>query len=137
MLIQGIAEKLREKKLKVTPQRIAVLETIFLLNNHPTAESIVEYISDRQPNISVATVYKVLDVFAGKGLIARVKTENGIMRYDAITEHHHHLYCSGSDRIEDYFDNELNKLLRDYFSQKKIPGFEIEDIKLQINGQYK
>jgi Fur family peroxide stress response transcriptional regulator len=58
------------------------------------------------------------------------------MRYDAFLESHHHLYCSDSDRIEDYLDNELNKILENYFEKKRIPGFKIEDIKLQIIGKF-
>jgi Fur family peroxide stress response transcriptional regulator len=58
------------------------------------------------------------------------------MRYDAVMESHHHLYCSESDRIEDYKDNELNELLEKYFEKKKIPDFKIEDIKLQIIGKF-
>ena len=69
-------------------------------------------------------------------LIKKVKTEKDIMRYDAVMESHHHLYCSESDRIEDYKDNELNELLEKYFEKKKIPDFKIEDIKLQIIGKF-
>lgn len=59
------------------------------------------------------------------------------MRYDGILEKHHHLYSSESERIEDYFDNDLNALIEDYFSKKKIAGFEIEEVKLQILGRFK
>ncbi len=58
------------------------------------------------------------------------------MRYDAIIEKHHHLYCSESDRIEDFYDNELNDILETYLKNKKIPNFKIEDIKLQIVGRF-
>jgi Fur family transcriptional regulator, peroxide stress response regulator len=122
--------------LKVTPQRIAILEAIIKLNNHPTVENIIEYIRKNHPNISVATVYKVLEALVVNGLIKKVKTEKDIMRYDAIMDSHHHIYCSDSDRIEDYFDNELNDLLETYFKNKNIPDFNIEDIKLQIIGRY-
>jgi Fur family transcriptional regulator, peroxide stress response regulator len=131
-----ISSRLYEKGLKVTPQRIAIFEAILKLNNHPTAENIIEYIRKNHPNISVATVYKVLDVLVENGLIKKVKTENDIMRYDAIMESHHHIYCSDSDKIEDYMDDDLNKILENYFSEKKIPHFQIEDIKLQIIGKY-
>ena len=131
-----LSRELNAKGLKVTPQRIAVLEAIIILNNHPTAENIMEYIRKIHPNISSATVYKVLDVLVSNGLIKRVKTERDIMRYDAITESHHHIYCSDSDCIEDYNDEELNKLLKDYFHKKQIPNFMIEDLKLHIIGKY-
>lgn len=131
-----ISVKLIEKGLKVTPQRIAILEAIIKLNNHPTAENIVEFIRQNHPNISVATVYKVLDAFVENQLIKRVTTEKDVMRYDAIMEKHHHIYCSDSDRIEDFVDEELNELLSKYFENKQIHGFKIEDIKLQIIGKY-
>jgi Fur family peroxide stress response transcriptional regulator len=133
---EEIITKLIEKGLKITPQRIAILEAIIKLNNHPTAENIIEFIRKNHPNISVATVYKVLEALVAKGLIKKVKTEKDIMRYDAMVESHHHLYCSESDRIEDYKDTELNELLEGYFEKKSIPGFRIEDIKLQIIGQF-
>jgi Fur family transcriptional regulator, peroxide stress response regulator len=136
MQAEEISRQLVEKGLKVTPQRIAVYEALIQLNNHPTAESIINYIKKTYPNIASATVYKVLDALTEKGLIKRVKTEKDIMRYDAILEKHHHLYCSETDRIEDYKDEDLDNLIDDYFRQKGIPEFEIEDIKLQINGKF-
>ena len=57
------------------------------------------------------------------------------MRYDAVMESHHHLYYSDSDRIEDFVDTELNEMIEKYFENKKIPGFKIEDVRLQIIGK--
>lgn len=127
---------LLDKGLKITPQRIAILEAIVKLNNHPTAENIIEYIRTNNPNIATATVYKVLDALIENGLLKKVKTEKDIMRYDAHLEKHHHLYSTDSDRIEDYTDDELNELLEKHFENKGIPGFTIEDIKLQIIGKF-
>ena len=136
MKTKDFSKKLIEKGLKVTPQRIAILEAIFNLNNHPTAENIAEHIRKKNPNISTATVYKVLDAFVSCGLIGRVKTDKDIMRYDAITESHHHIYCTDSDHIEDYKDEDLNRILQDYFNKKSIPDFKIEDLKLHILGRF-
>lgn len=132
-----ISEKLKAKGLRVTPQRLAILEAIIELANHPKADNIIEFIREHHPNIATGTVYKVLDALAENGIITRVKTEKDIMRYDAITENHHHLYSAETTKIEDYFDDDLNRLLAVYFEKKKIPGFEIEDIKLQIIGKFK
>ena len=116
--ISQIKDRLVEKGLKVTPQRIAILEAIYILNNHPTAEMIMDYIKDTHPGISSATIYKVLDALVENQLIKRVKTEKGIKRYDGITENHHHLYCSESEEIEDYMNENLDQLLADYFKNK-------------------
>ena len=132
-----IREQLRKKGLKITPQRLAIFEAVVSLKNHPTAEKIIEYIRINHPNISVGTVYKVLDSLTENDLLIKVKSEKDIMRYDALVAHHHHLYCADTDRIEDYEDPELDKLINAYFEKKQIQDFNIRDIKLQITGTFK
>ncbi len=129
-------EQLKEKGLKITPQRVAIYEAIVKSKNHPTAENVIEYIKANHPNISVGTVYKVLDSLVENELLKKVKTEKDIMRYDAVLSNHHHLYCSQTDRIEDYDDEKLNKLINEYFKKNKIKNFKVQDIKLQITGQF-
>ena len=136
MKIDEIRNKIIERGLKVTPQRVAIFEAIVKLNNHPTAENVIAYIRINHPNIATATVYKVLDALVENGLIKKVKTDKDIMRYDAFLEKHHHLYSSDTDRIEDYMDDELNDILEKHFEKKGIPDFKIEDIKLQIIGKF-
>lgn len=131
-----IKEKLIECGLKITPQRIAILEAIYILNNHPTTENIITYIRKIHPNIASGTVYKVLDTLVENKIVKKIKTEKDIMRYDGILDQHHHLFSSESDRIEDYSDDKLDKLLEEYFKKKKIRGFKVEEIKLQINGRF-
>lgn len=132
-----VSEKLKEQGLKITPQRIAIFEAVLQLNNHPTAENIIDYIRENHPNISVATVYKVLDTLTEHRLLKKVKTERDIMRYDAIVENHHHLYCTDTDKIADYHDEAITRLIEDYFKDHPIKQFTIQDIKLQITGQFK
>ena len=135
-MLSEIRSRLIEKGLRVTPQRVAIYDAILNLKSHPTAEEIIAAIKKDQPHIATGTVYKVLDSLVENGLIVKVKTEKDIMRYDAITENHHHLYCAESDRIEDYFDKDLNELIGNYFEQNGIPHFKIDDIKLQIIGKF-
>jgi Fur family peroxide stress response transcriptional regulator len=131
-----IIARLSGNGLKITPQRIAVLEAVMELRNHPTAENVIEFIKTNHPNIATGTVYKTLETFVEKGLINKVKTDRDIMRYDGITDPHHHLYCSSSNRIEDFTDPELHKMIEDYFNKHRIPNFTIEDIKLQVIGKF-
>jgi len=127
---------LKNSGLKITPQRMAVLEAITDLKNHPTADKIKEYVVKNHPNIAVGTIYKTLETFVEKGLVQKVKTEKDVMRYDAILEKHHHLYCEDTEQIEDFFDDKLNSMLEDYFKKKKIPNFKVKDTKLQIIGTF-
>ena len=132
--IEEIRNKLSEKGLKITPQRISIFKAVYNLDNHPTAESIIENIRKSHPNIATGTVYKVLYTLVENKLIKKVKTDRDIMRYDGMIENHHHLYCSKCDSIEDYWDEELDELLKEYFKKKQFVGFKIEDIVLQIRG---
>lgn len=130
----NVRNQLQEKGLKITPQRVAIFEAIIELDNHPTAEDITAFIKPNHPNISIATVYKVLDTFVENDLLKKVKTDKDIMRYDPHLKNHHHLYCSATNRIEDFEDQTLNNLISDYFKKNKIKNFNIQDIKLQITG---
>ena len=130
-----IKNRLIQNKLKVTPQRVAVFEALLHLN-HPSADRVLDYIRQKHSGVATGTVYHILESFVEKDLVKKVKTDKDIMRYDAIIEKHHHLYCAECDKIVDYFDEELNILLSTYFKQKQIPNFIIEDIKLQIVGKF-
>lgn len=134
--MEDIRAKFSEKGLKITPQRVVIFEAIYKLNNHPTAENIIEYIRESHPNIATGTVYKVLETLVENGLIKKVTTDKVLMRYDGIIENHHHLYCSECNLIEDYRDEELDMLLHKHFKNRNIKGFKIEEIVLQIKGTF-
>lgn len=133
---KNIRDFLPRHGLKITPQRVAVYEAISTLRDHPTADHIIEFIRKNHPNIAVGTVYNTLETFVEKGLIVKVKPNGEAMRYDADLEKHHHLYSKDSQRIEDYYDEDLNRVIEDYFSKKKIPGFRVKDVKVQVIGQF-
>jgi len=137
MTTDYLRDQLKHKGLKVTPQRIAIYEAVVKLKNHPTAENVIDYIKKNHPNISVGTVYKVLDSFVENQLLKKVKNEKDIMRYDAILQQHHHLYCTETDKIADFEDPNLDKLISRYFAKKKLKGFKIKEITLQITGEFK
>jgi Fur family transcriptional regulator, peroxide stress response regulator len=133
--ISDIARQIQGSGLKVTPQRVAIMQALLMLD-HPRAEDIYKEVSKQMPGMSPATVYNSLEALVLKRIIRKVHTDAGIMRYDAICEQHHHLYCSNSDKMEDYFDEELDQILRDYFKRRKIEGFKIKDIRLQLMGEF-
>mgnify|MGYP006276428015 CR=1 FL=1 len=131
-----IQHEISKAGLKVTPQRIAVLEALMNLDNHPTVEDIVEHVKEHHPSVATGTVYKTLEVLKNKGLITKVITDREVMRYDADMHKHHHLYSPETGRIEDYDDNELTEIIEGYFRDKGIENFNIRDIKLYITGEF-
>lgn len=137
MKVEKIRDKIANSGLKVTPQRISVYEAIISIKDHPTAEMIRTEVAKKIPSISLGTVYKTLEAFVEKGLIKKIKTDQDVMRYDPVLKKHHHLYCQKTNTIADYYDEELNQILQDYFKQKDITNFKIEDVKVHIIGEFK
>jgi Fur family peroxide stress response transcriptional regulator len=127
---------LGQNGLKITPQRIAVLEALHSRRDHPTAEEVARQVHLHNPNVATGTIYNILETLVQKGLLLKVKTENDVMRYDVVLDSHHHLYCSDCNRIEDYYNDELTELLEKYFSENQIPGFSIDEVRLNINGRF-
>lgn len=136
MNIDYLRQALKEKGLRITPQRLAVLGAVVELDNHPTAEEVMAHVKRSHPNIAMGTVYKVLEALVEKDLVAKVMTDKYVMHYEATADTHHHLYCSDSGKIADYENAEINALIENYFAVNQIPGFEIATVKLQINGRF-
>jgi len=130
-----IKNKLIEKGLRITPQRLSILKAVYNIN-HPTADDIIKYIRKKHSNIATGTVYKVLDTFLQKGLIKKITTDKDSIRYDGLVIHHHHLYSSEDVLIKDYVDEELDKIITEYFKKKRIKDFKIEELTLQIKGKF-
>jgi Fur family peroxide stress response transcriptional regulator len=85
----------------VTHQRTAIYTMLAATDSHPSPEEVYGAIRGALPSISLATVYKVLDLFQRHGFLRKVSTENQVARYDANTGTHHHLISRKCDRIED------------------------------------
>lgn len=129
-----IKAKISGHGMKCTSQRIAIYQAL-LYSDHPYVEEIYADIEKAYPSISLSTVYNTLETFAEKKLIGKIKTNNGKMRYDVRIEPHAHLYCSKSEKVIDYFDDELQKLIKNHFAKKNIPNFSIGDIQVLLNGK--
>lgn len=132
---EDLKNRILQFGLKVTQQRIVIYEALKGMKDHPTAETIYEYLRPSNPSMSLATVYKTLDTFVHVGLIEKVSSGEGIYRYEANISSHNHIYCTNTKEIVDYEDAELNKLIEDYFLSKEIFNLKIKDIRLQINGE--
>ncbi len=66
---------------------------------HPTAGQIRDALSEQSPSISLATVYRNLEVLLAEGWVREVACEGGPARYDANLDPHHHFTCECCGRI--------------------------------------
>lgn len=136
MKIDEIMDLFRSKGVKATPQRISVYEALLSLK-HPSAEMVLEKVKDILPTVTVATVYNTLDCLAKAGVIEKVLTLDNKMYFDTNLDQHYHLYSEKTHEIKDLYDDELSRLIRDYIQNKKVPGFELKDVKIQLIGDIK
>lgn len=130
-----IKQKISASGLKATHQRIVIYAAVMQMQNHPTADRVLEFIAPENPSISIGTLYKTLETLVTVELLEKVKSDEGSYRYDANVSRHNHIYCANTNEIMDYEDLELDQLIQDYFKKKKIKNLKITDIRLQINGE--
>jgi len=100
---------LKNSGLKATPQRVAVLRELGK-KRHPTMEEMYSGIREKNPTISLATVYKNVNLLKEQGIVIEINMPNGKMRYDYFARPHIHLACKNCGCIEDldYDENLLN-----------------------------
>jgi Fur family peroxide stress response transcriptional regulator len=92
---------LRERGLRVTEPRVAVLAYLASTDRHPTAEEVETAVNADGPILSRASVYNVLHSLTRAGLVAGMSLKDGAARYDAHVAPHHHLVCRACGRVED------------------------------------
>jgi Fur family peroxide stress response transcriptional regulator len=93
--------KYRNIGLKLTPQRLAILDYLEGNTGHPSAEDIYRAVSKRFPTMSLATVYTTLGALKEKGNVLELTIDPDKKRYDPETAAHNHLICISCKRIID------------------------------------
>ncbi len=97
-------DKYRHLGIKLTPQRLAVLQYLEGNKDHPSAEDIYRVLQRKFPTMSLATVYNALSILREKGGVLELTIDPDRKRYDPDTRHHDHLMCTACRRIVDVPD---------------------------------
>ncbi len=98
--VTDLAILLRERGYKVTPQRLAVYEMLSATDTHPSAEMLFRRLLPRHPAMSLATVYKTIDILKSVGVVASINVGEDSFRYEIISHDHPHLVCTVCHRVE-------------------------------------
>lgn len=108
----AFARYLKEKGLKTTRERTALLEEIFSAHRHFDADDLVSRMRDRGKKISRATVYRTLDLLHECGLVGRVRLNEEKYRYERLRsgEHHDHLVCTICGKIVEFVDPRIEEM---------------------------
>jgi len=126
----AIVQTLKSKGLRVTPQRFAVFANLLTRTDHPTAEQIQTALNRDYPVSSQATVYSALQALRDVGLVREVLLEEGVSRYDANVDPHHHFRCRQCAAIEDIAWNTFQSI----DLQRLRPGLQGEAYELTVQG---
>ncbi|MGD9737296.1 MAG: Fur family transcriptional regulator [Solirubrobacterales bacterium] len=104
---QDLAAALRDRGLRVTPQRLFIYRALTELDRHVSAEELLAEVGESLPNVSLPTVYSTLELFEQMGLVRRLGVTQGAVLYDPRPEPHNHRVCDRCGAIED-FEAELD-----------------------------
>lgn len=94
---------IKKRPLRMTRQRRIILDELKKVKSHPTADQVYEMVRRRLPKISLATVYRNLDILSGSGVILKIESGGTQRRYDGDTSDHSHIRCVRCNRVGDVF----------------------------------
>lgn len=111
-------------------QRELIYEAVLGSKEHPTAEMVYQWLKPANPNLSLGTVYRNLNLLAEEGILVRMPFP--VERYDGVIQPHSHFRCKGCGRVFDLlteYDGEI-----DAAASQASPGFQIEGHDLTFSG---
>jgi Fur family peroxide stress response transcriptional regulator len=123
-------QKYRDSGLKLTPQRLAILEYLDGNKEHPSAEDVYKTVSKKFPTMSLATVYNTLMILKQRGLVRELTMDPVKMRFDPQPTPHHHLICMDCRKIID-----IHTRFRINLPEMEQGGFEIVGNHIEFYGR--
>ena len=127
-LRSNVIKKLTESSITPTRQRVDIGQCLFVKDQHITAEQLREQVNKTFAEVSKATVYNTLGLFAAEGLLREVIVDPSKHVYDTNVEKHHHLYHIDTGRLQDIDPAEI--ILSGLPDLDE--GVEIEDVDIVI-----
>jgi len=128
---ESIARRLKAKGLKLTPQRLAIIEVLVEKRDlHPGARSVYEEAKKRKKSLSLSTTYATLKQLSNLGIIKTLQFDSMENRYEGNLGEHLNLVCERCGKIIDY---EVSPVARRQEIAKKT-GFSVTDARLEYYG---
>jgi Fur family transcriptional regulator, peroxide stress response regulator len=118
MILNKSILKLKNMGLKITPQRIAILEFLEGNKSHPSAKDIYESLKNKFPSLSLATIYNTVESMVKTSSLQELTITKERSNYDPDISEHDHSYCLKCGKIEDvrYDENLSGKTIGDDFT---------------------
>jgi Fur family peroxide stress response transcriptional regulator len=124
-------ELCREHGIAMTHQRQVLYETMQTMQGHPSPEEVYARVKKKVPAISLATVYKNINLFVESGVFRKMSLHHGSVRVEMNEEPHHHMVCSKCKKITDIGEKELGLAAK----RNRLPGgFLVERYAVDVIG---
>jgi Fur family peroxide stress response transcriptional regulator len=131
MTKEAMISRMRKKGLKVTPQRLAIIDVLVeQADSHPGASLIYKKAKKKKKSLSLSTTYATLNEFSRQGMIKMLQFDKMEDRYDGNLEEHVNLICERCKKILDY---NVPATVDPKRVMKKT-GFSITDTRLEYYG---
>ena len=121
-----------EPSTKHFKKRDAILACLRSTDQHPSADWVYESVKKQIPDISLATVYRNLNLFKEQGIIQSLGTVGGVERFDGNTAPHVHFICETCNTVSDLHEIHFPATLAEDVSN--CYGNEMHGCQLTING---
>lgn len=127
-----LERKCIEKGLKMTEQRRVIARVLSESTDHPDVELLYRRAAEVDPHISMATVYRTVNLFAETGIIERHDFRDGRARYEELPEEHHdHLIDLKNGKVVEFSNAEIEALKTRI---AKELGYKLVDHRLELYG---
>jgi len=130
--LKDALDTLKSTGVRITPQRLAILEYMISSMSHPTADDIYRALEQNFPNMSVATVYNNLRVFREAGLVKELPFGDSSSRFDFVTHDHYHIICQDCGTIVDFHYPALDEVEH---VASHVTGFQVNSHRMEIYGK--
>jgi Fur family peroxide stress response transcriptional regulator len=127
---EQMARLLREKSIRVTSQRMAVLEYLYHNPNHPTVRDIQRQVRKRFPFISRATIYNVIKTLVDGGLLQEIMVRQENKHFDWNVSSHHHFKCVKCGRVDDIPYSVLTAAQ----VARNVAGYRVSEVRVVMEG---
>ena len=129
---ENVLEHLRDKHIRITETRKAIVAYMVKSTEHPSAEKIYHDLLPKFPSMSLATVYNNLKVLVEEGFVAELKISNdSTTYYDFMGHQHVNIVCESCGKIVDFMDVDLLDIAKEAHQQTQ---FEITKVQLLAYG---
>ncbi len=128
---QILIDYIKMKKMRITPERMAVLEAAYSVNTPFTIDQLKNYM-DEVLQVNRVTVYNNLELFFKLGLVIKHPIGGGTYEYEACiqTTTHHHLVCNVCNQVFEFKDASVER----FFTEKKYKKFKMTNCSVLIFG---